>query len=177
MTPSLLDGERVLWEGVPTPGIRFRKADLMQSLFEILFTVVVIFWLQGILRANSPWPVKLIGVTFIANGLYGLAGRFFYEAYVRSHTRYLITNKRVLIVESAVFRKKKTSIDAPLLPAIQFEEHNDGTGSIYFGALSIWLPRQRWSRKRIPSFDFIDNPKHVYELVQNLRANRVASDK
>ena len=106
-------GEKLLWEGAPRAGLRFRASDLLLSGFGFFFFAFAVFWTYMATGAmDAPGGVGMIfplfGLPFLAVGFYLMVGRFFWNSYVRSKTRYALTDKRAIVASSAWGRKLKS---------------------------------------------------------------------
>ena len=106
-------GEKLLWEGAPAAGLRVRASDLPLSLFGLFFFGFAVFWTymaSGAMDMPGGFGIifPLFGTPFLAVGFYLLVGRFFWNSYVRSRTRYALTNKRAISACSAWGRKLKS---------------------------------------------------------------------
>jgi hypothetical protein len=119
------------------------------------------------------WFFKLWGLPFLAVGLYLIAGRFFYDAWVRNHSHYAVTNDRVLILRTSP-TPKLISRDIQSLPMFELTEHRDGTGTIVFDSEDVgysMLGRKRgfgmWAPAANANAQFfgIDDPRRVYQLI------------
>ena len=178
--PYLFQGERVLWSGQPMQGIAFNRSDIIAIPFSLMWGGFAIFWNVGVWTSfpndgtADDWFFKLWGLPFLAVGLYLIAGRFFYDAWVRKRSLYAVTNERVLILRSSG-SSKLTSRDIQLLPMLEITEGRDGTGTITFDSNDVGYSMFGWSRSFgawAPStttnaqFFRIDNPRRVYELIR-----------
>lgn len=174
---SLVPGEKVLWQGSPGSGIRFRRSDFFLIPFGLFFFGFSLFWETMALsftdRANNPPLMATIfpifGLPFICVGAYLVVGRFFWDSYRRKRSTYLLTNRRALI-ETIAFGRKVTSITLADLPAVSLEERADGCGSIVLGEdQQIGYGENRRTRSA-PRFDFIGDAQRVYRLVEEARS-------
>src|SRR5690242_4285178 len=117
----LFSGERILWSGRPKEGITFSRSDLLAVPFSLMWGGFAIYWNFGVWTSfpttgtADDWLFKLWGLPFLAVGLYLIAGRFFYDAWVRAHSYYAVTNERVLILRTSP-TSKLTSRDIQSLP-------------------------------------------------------------
>jgi hypothetical protein len=164
----LLGDERVLWSGRPAQGIRLTPADALLIPFSIVWCGFVAFWEATVIAVNAPLLFKLWGVPFILVGLYLLAGRFFIDAWLRDHTRYAVTNRRILITRSGRFAAL-VALDRDKLPMMEVQERRDGNGTITFGQAPPQLvigPARRPRTPTLPQFVAIDNVRHVFHLIQ-----------
>jgi hypothetical protein len=171
----LLPGEKLLWTGRPSGGLLLTSRDVFLIPFSFLWCGFVIFWILGAARTGGG-AFMLIGIAFLCVGLFFTLGRFVFDAWLRSGTRYGLTDRRVLILRTSP-STNFTSVALDRLPEVQFSERADGRGTIRFGqqqgsfgfsgrGLSTWTP----SLDPIPQFLAIPNAKQVFDLVQNAAA-------
>jgi hypothetical protein len=118
----LLDGERIAWSGRPAGGILFTGRDPFLIPFSLFWGGFAIFWEWMVLQApKAPVIMPLFGVPLVLVGLYFILGRFLVDAWLRSLTRYAVTNQRVLMLRLAPFSSfSAMAIDR--LPASSLEE-------------------------------------------------------
>ncbi|MDF9823035.1 hypothetical protein M2308_005835 [Rhizobium leguminosarum] len=100
-----------------------------------------------------------------------MAGRFFVDAAARARTEYVLTNRRVIIRRSGLFRHLSTN-QLELLPSISLEEGSRGRGTIKFGEppnrrMSGWTP----SLANEPQLLGIEDARHVYGLLETARSD------
>ena len=158
----------LLWVGRPAAGIRFTRADLFALPFSLMWCGFAIFWEALAFRSGAPFFFRLWGIPFVAIGLYMVGGRFFWDAYRRSKTRYGITFDSALIIHEG----GGGSIERVYLPAVQtvgLELSEDGSGTITFGegVRSGWLSAQPWGSPNgriVPAFYKVPDARGVYEL-------------
>ncbi len=165
----LLDGERIAWSGRPAGGILLTGRDLLLIPFSLLWGGFAIFWEWMVLRApKAPVIMPLFGVPLVLAGIYFILGRFFADAWLRSLTRYAVTNQRVLMLRLPPLSNfSAMAIDR--LPALSLEERSGGEGTIRFqgapayrgNGFAIMTPAL------VPSqFLAIPDARRVFELVQ-----------
>jgi hypothetical protein len=174
-------GEKVLWRGQPPSGLLvLRPQDLVLMPFFLVWTGFSLFWelmALGVVFAGGEdlagpgicFP--LFGLPFVAIGLYMLVGRFILDVPARRRTYYALTDRRVLIVSGL----RERSVNSLLLDKIENVEmliHRNGTGTIMFsGPRSTSMARGRYYSSGVnynsivPSFDHIQNPKAVYDMI------------
>jgi hypothetical protein len=175
----LFAGERILWSGHPKRGIVFSRSDLIAVPFSLMWGGFAIFWNAQVWTdlntgTANDWLFKLWGLPFLAIGLYLIVGRFFYDAWVRSHSYYAVTNERVLVLRTSP-TSKLTSREIPSLPMFELTDHWDGTGTIAFDSddagysmfgrrrgMGMWAPAASANAQ----FFHIKNPSRVYELIR-----------
>ena len=149
--PYLTAGECVLWRGKPQPGHLLTAQDVFMIPFSILWCGFAIFWESSVIISGAPFFFSLWGFPFVCAGLYFVFGRFFWTAYLRKHTAYVITNKKILRLR----RNKVDMLDGKNLPMIHVTVHKDGSGTISFE-----LPtRNSWN-----SFSFGNQQTSVFAL-------------
>ena len=103
----------------------------------------------------------------MAIGIYMIIGRFFYDAYRRSKTRYAVSNQRVLILYDGV-RPEIQSLDLRSLGEINLTFGRSGSGSIFFGHAPA-KPRGTFpgGDDGRPKFDMIDRAQTVHTLIRD----------
>lgn len=163
----LLRGETLMWTGQPRRGLMLRPADALLVPFSLLWGGFAIFWNVMVWRA-ADWFFRLWGLPFLVAGLWLIGGRFFSDAWLRAHTRYAVTDRRVLIRTSLL---PLQSLDRNRLPRLEMDEHKDGSVSLWFaerGSLFGWGRRRSlWSTAfdRTPHFERIAKGREVYDLL------------
>lgn len=165
-------GEKILWQGAPSGGLKLRASDIFQSLFGMFFLGFSIFWVVTATtmtgKSNAPGPVMLFplfGLPFVAVGAYLVFGRFFWKAYKRSKTRYALTDKRAIIATS-VFGRKLESYPIGSGTRLDFEPGDPAT---------IWFAEEerRGSKGRRYTvkhgFEYIPDGDEVYRLMRQVQ--------
>jgi hypothetical protein len=175
--PYLFNGERVIWSGQPKQGLALSARDTFLIPFSLMWGGFAIFWNAmvwlapfGTTAGNDPgWFLKLLGLPFLAIGLYLIVGRFFHDARIRKNLFYAVTDQRILILR----KSKITSLDIQRLPRLELSEHRDGTGTLAFegsnagawggmNGFSWWLP----ALSAATGFFRIADPRKIYELIR-----------
>ncbi|WP_269515414.1 hypothetical protein [Brevundimonas subvibrioides] len=170
-TGRLLPGEHIVWSGRPATGLLFTPRDAFLVPFSLLWCGFVIFWIIGVL-ASGGGPFALVGVAFLAFGLFFSAGRFALDATLRGNTTYALTDRRILISRTGPFSSFK-ALTLDRLPEAEISERSDGRGTVRFGqqqslmgfgqpGLSIWTP----ALDPTPQFLAIADARKVFDLVQ-----------
>ncbi|MEM9061070.1 MAG: aspartate carbamoyltransferase catalytic subunit [Pseudomonadota bacterium] len=174
--PYLDPGERILWEGQPAKGLRFRTSDLLLSGFGVIFLSFSLFWVfmasfavgdgGGFLGLIFP----LFGLPFVAVGVYLVFGRFIWDAYVRSRTRYALTDKRAIVATSAFGRSLKSW---PITgeTRLEFEPGDEAT---------IWFHEEerrgnkgrRYTVKK--GFEYVASGDELYRLMRSVQQDNSA---
>lgn len=167
---NLLAGEKILWQGVPGRGIRFRRMDFYLIPFGLFFFGFSLFWEWLATSGKSPGIFPIFGIPFILVGLYLVIGRFFWDAYSRARSAYTLTNQRA-IIQTMVFGSTLKSMTLADLPEVGLEERSDGSGTVILGRdTQIGFGENRYS-KPTPRFEFIPDAKRVYRLIEEARNN------
>ena len=118
----LRPGEELLWWDRPDPGLWFIREDLFLVPLGVLWCGVAVVTAVGFSRAGGPF-FAVLGVPFVAAGLYMAIGRFFYKHYRKKRTVYGITTQRALV---AVGAQPVLYADWPGLP-VTIRRSRDGT--------------------------------------------------
>ncbi|QOY89852.1 PH domain-containing protein [Paludibaculum fermentans] len=185
--PELADGEVVLWAGRPNPRIHLHKHDgflipfglIWGGLAGFIAWVAASAWLSQLNGATSPLPVVIVTSAFASMGQYLIWGRFLYAKRMKLRTHYAVTNQRVLAVQGFA-RRRMASAYIDKIHTVGLEEGPNQSGTLRFtdtppnwGIFSADNQWQGWnimSIGTIPVFVDIDELKHVYRLVLQLRA-------
>lgn len=171
LRPRLLPGERLLWAGQPRRGLRLRAADLYLIPFSLLWCGFVIVWLHGGRAAGAERLFLAPGIIMLAAGVYAVAGRFLWDAWLRSRLVYGVTDRRVLMLRTGAFPRLR-ALDLRYLPTLELEERRGGNGSIAFDVappgdfLSVEAHLDLApAASRIPRFIEIADVRSVYQLI------------
>ena len=125
----IVPGECILWKGKPGKGHLLTPQDAFMIPFSILWCGFAVFWEVSVIAGGAPFFFGIWGIPFILVGLYMVFGRFLHTAYLRKHTAYVITNKKII-------RKRGKRVDmlgAGNMPATHITPYADGSGNIRFG--------------------------------------------
>jgi Bacterial PH domain len=166
----LLQGEKIVWWGQPAQGLLLTSRDWLLIPFSLLWGGFAIFWEMSVLDTNGPIFMKLWGVPFVLAGLYLVAGRFLFDAWVRRRMCYAVTDKRVLILRSGPF-SKFSAIGLNQLQNVNLSERADGRGTIRFGAVAPSWADQGFSSRTpsldsTPQFIAIEDARRVFDHIQ-----------
>ncbi|MHB8691911.1 MAG: hypothetical protein ACYDHH_11745 [Solirubrobacteraceae bacterium] len=132
----------------------------------------------------APAFFPLFGLPFVAIGLYGLVGRFFYRAHRKRRTVFALTDRRVL---SLLRRPGGEALEAAFIstiPVLNTRVTHDGSGTLVFGS-APWLRGlyansglEFLTRQAGPTpISFYDVPDvaRVAAVVEQLRSDHTAS--
>ena len=181
LRPELTGSERLLWSGMPQPGVRWRSTDWFAMPFTLFWCYMVAFGTTGHdSHADQP-PLYLTpaGIPFVLIGFYMLVGRFFVDWYQRTRTYYGVTDQRV-IISGGLFNRQVKSLMLATLSDITLTERSNGSGTITFGpgsSSTSWFGRSSFrgmNNQQAPNFDLIENVRRVYALIREAQqANRM----
>jgi hypothetical protein len=176
ITPQLSDGEKLLWNGMPSDGVLFRPSDWFAIPFSLLWGGFAFFWEYMAVKGGAPFFFELFGVPFVAVGLYITVGRFFYDGWLRANTYYGLTDQRAIIVKD-LFSRSVQSVSLRVLDNVDFSPRGDGSGTITFGQPSnYWFGfGNRYGPPPPPAFEAIADASHVNSLVEEVLAKAQGS--
>ena len=175
---EMTHGEKLLWWGRPVQGLCLQRGDAFAIPFSLLWVGFGAFWLTVAYRGPL-WffifgavPISLVSVQV-------LIGRFVYDAYQRRHTRYGVSNNRVLIVRGERSRQV-TSLALKSLDEITFTESPNGGGllqfgrdkfQMFYGSRAIFTGWPRAGRDMAPQFRLAADARRVYDLICKAQAD------
>ncbi|MFK7945070.1 MAG: aspartate carbamoyltransferase catalytic subunit [Paracoccaceae bacterium] len=171
--PYLDRTEKVIWEGAPSSGLKFRAADLVQSFFGLFFLGFSIFWVVMASRITSGSSghegialfFPLFGLPFVAVGAYLVFGRFFWKSYLRSKTRYALTEKRAIVATNTLRRKLKSY---PIGPNTRLDYEPGAEATIWFAEEERQGSKgRRYTVKH--GFEYIPDGDNVYRLMRRIQ--------
>lgn len=170
-------GEIVRWNGRPQQGIVFRSSDLLMIPFSLLWCGFAFFWEYTVITQGSSTFMMIWGVPFVCVGLYFVFGRFLFDAFIRSKTRYALTDHRALIL-SGLSGNQLTEVDLRTVSEIRYQNEGGSKGTISFGPSSPQMIAARaWgSTSRLyPEFFRAESAAAAYKLIQAAKAPRNSS--
>ena len=171
-TNHLIKGEKIVWSGQQAQGLLLTGRDWLLIPFSLIWGGFAIFWETTVLAANGPTFMKLWGVPFVLIGLYLIAGRFLLDAWLRRRVHYAVTNKRVLISRTGLFRNF-SCLNLDQLPGLSLSESSGGRGTIRFGQQEPLGRRSGFSSSWTPALDpapqfiAIENARSVFDRIQS----------
>ena len=173
--------EALLWIGRPAQGVRFRMHDILLVPFTVLWAGFAFFWEISVLIAylksagqpdGMPVMFPIFGIPFCLVGLYLTLGRFLLDRARRRRTFYAVTDRRAIIT-SLLPRLSVKSYYPAGLDSLELTERGDGSGSITLAREQTpWYlrPNGPWLMPWHNRFEWIDNVREPYTLLQKLRA-------
>ena len=189
LQPELTPGETIHWAGMPNPSVIFHIEDWAMIPFSLLWGGFTIFWEAEAAgswsnkpAASHPWEFGMLwGAAFVLIGQYLIWGRFVVDAWLKRHTYYAVTNRRILFLQDG-FKRKSRAVYLDALSEIQQE--GSATGRIWLGPKGSMFggrnqPRQSLSAVNInaavPVLADIDDVDSVYHLIRDLREKRLVT--
>jgi hypothetical protein len=181
--PELTSGESILWAGQPNTSVIFHKEDVFLIPFSLFWGGFSIFWEAAVSgyrsfgqHSGARWPFGMVwGVPFVLAGQYLIWGRFVYAAWLKKHTHYAVTNRRVIVVQEG-WRRRMVSLFIDALPTLTKEGSSSGSGTLRFAqAEPFWSQRRGWGAwdgvtvGSVPAFVDVENVDSIYQLVSELR--------
>ncbi len=171
--PYLDPDERLLWEGTPRAGLRFKASDAFLSFFGAVFFGFSAFWIAmaGWLSGDDGAMgilFPLFGLPFLLVGAYLMAGRFFWDSYARSRTRYALTSKRGIIAKEALGRSLKSY---PIRDDTEIDYQPGPEAIIYFGKQVRRGKNGTYVTNH--GFEYIQGGDEVYRLIRAVQQNRI----
>ncbi len=154
-------GETVRWTGTPPHGLLLRRSDWLGIPFSLLWGGFAIFWETMVFAGGAPLVFRLWGVPFVAVGLYMIAGRFFWDAWVRARTRYAVTDRAAYIVIDGLGSTVRRYGGA-LLDGVRIERRTDGSGTLRFGDEPMW---GQWGGRNVSYA-----PRNAFEAIRDVDA-------
>lgn len=173
----LLPRERLLWAGAPEGGLLFTGYDVFLIPFSVVWCwMAVTFPLQTINR-EVPLIFLVVPILFVAVGLFFVFGRFLFDMWLRAHTSYAVTDRRILVLRKAPF-STFTAVALERLPELRLVGERGDIGTVRFGgAAPSWLAY--WSfgfflptLDPVPQFLKIRNARKVFDLVSQASERR-----
>jgi hypothetical protein len=185
---ELLPGETLLWAGQPSRKVIFHSTDWFSIPFSLLWGSFAIFWELGVTGSLKGWSngngsdglFVLWGVPFVLIGQYMIWGRFPYTSWKKGRTYYAVTNKRIIVLNTAPSRKV-TDRYFRSLDSVSISTRSDGIGTIEFSPTADfpsnwgWGVRSRRYRNQLDInlstaiFHDIRDARNVYQLIQMQR--------
>ncbi|ATX82985.1 PH domain-containing protein [Mariprofundus ferrinatatus] len=177
---ELEDGEQRLWSAQPRQGFLLHPSDAFMIPFSLIWGGFSIIWEYQVLVSDAPLLMALIGLPFVAIGLYLIAGRFYYDAKLREKTFYGITDRRIIIL-SGIRKKQAHYLAIGEIENLQKFENRDGSGSIVLGFEAITtayqsqmpIPGQMESTPRMNNLADVHTP---FGIIDRLRRTTSRAD-
>ena len=102
---TLEEGEIILWQGRPAPGISFTPVQVFATFFGFIFTSFALSWMVTAAKAGGFfWAFGLIHFTI---GLGVLLSPLLLPAYMRKKTWYTLSNRKAYIADMPILGGKR----------------------------------------------------------------------
>jgi hypothetical protein len=154
LRPYLQEGETLRWTGRPATGLRLSRHDPLLIPFSLVWLVFVGgFVLYGWTRQQHggfTGPYLAVATLFLPFGFYFALGRFYADAWARSHTVYGLTGERAIVLRRA---SGTTVLSHPLDGSAELSLAKDGSGDIDFGVVGARTRRERNRLSWTPALD------------------------
>ncbi len=112
----LAEGEHILWQGQPEPGIDWRAFFGPSILIGAFFTLFSMIWIgmsaSMISGSDVPFPFQLFplfGLPFLLVGPFMLGGHVIWDAFIRSQTWYSLSTRQAFVAQQVFGRRKLTA--------------------------------------------------------------------
>ncbi|MDJ0826402.1 MAG: hypothetical protein QNJ16_12930 [Rhodobacter sp.] len=171
MTPQadwsgvLRDGETVLWQGRPAPTLRFRIKSPVQAFQAVFFAGFGVAWIA--MTRPVPVPVWPFGLIFLGLGLYQAVGVQVWDAYLRRHTRYALTDRRAVIATRPPWGDRRLS-DYAIAGDTVLDFDGADPGTIWFAHRTRNFGRSGEERLSV-GFELIPEARKVYGLMRDVQ--------
>lgn len=167
---SLNEGEHVLWQSRPVPGLSLRPADLFQIASGLtLIGGAVIF---SIADLNSGWAGFLV-MAMVVLGLWSIFVPPLAGLIPRRYSFYALTNRRAFIGRDLPILGRSLKSWPIIGPTVRLEQitHGHGLGTVLFTTTAApWYARRR---QDVPvGFEYIADAPRVFALMSDLQRTK-----
>jgi hypothetical protein len=105
------DGETILWQGRPRPGLNFAPVQPMQIFMGLFFMGFSLFWMRQAAWITGSGPFgplsklfPLFGLPFFFIGAYNAGGYALWRGFLQGRTWYTLTDRRAFVATDVPFR-------------------------------------------------------------------------
>lgn len=130
----LEEGEHILWQGQPVPGIDWSQLFGPQTIVGAVFTGFSMFWMAAsammISTGDTPFPFNLFplfGLPFLLIGLFMLFGHVLLDAYVRRGTWYSVSTRQFFIARNIYGRKRLEAVRIANVSEVKLLDETPGS--------------------------------------------------
>lgn len=131
----LSPGEEIVWQGRPDGRVNVYSLKPMQIVMGVFFTGFALFWIYQASRITGHDDLPsfahlfpLFGIPFVLIGLRMLGGDMLWQAIVRRHTWYTLTNRRAFVATDIPLRGRALkSYDITPETDVEFDGRDPGT--------------------------------------------------
>ncbi|MFC2970404.1 hypothetical protein [Acidimangrovimonas pyrenivorans] len=159
-------GEKILWQGRPDGNLHVPRIEPARLLFGLVFLGFALFWTFGAARSATGDGVMgvvfpALGLPFVVVGANMAGGSFLWQAYLRRHSWYTLTDRHAFVATSVLGRRSLRSWRIDPATIVDFED--GALGSVYFTG-----SRQAQDRRR-GGFEYIAEAPRVLDLVRRVQ--------
>lgn len=149
----LAEGETILWQGQPAAGFAFRRGDLVS------FAIAGYF-----LYASLSRPEQTGGLTYVLGliSLMLLAEIFLLRPWSNRHMRYVLTNRRAIILRRCFGKTRQEDYPLADMTLISLARGSGATGSIGFAEALSWSTTRTI---RIIGFERLPDAASVHKMM------------
>jgi hypothetical protein len=168
--PHLINGEFIRWKGKPAEGNLFTSHDVYMIPLSIFWCGFAIFWETSVVVNGAPFFFWLFGAVFVCVGLYLVFGRFFWTAWIRKRTRYVITNMKIIRLRG----NRVDMMDGKNMPHMRTYVYRNGNGTIQFGAVphyyrgSVNLVGSSWTGNEVFQLENVAELAQVQQAIASM---------
>ncbi len=160
------EGETILWQGQPVPGVQLEFGSAFEPFFFLFFTGFSIFWM--VMASQAGGLFWTFGLLFFAVGSYNLVLQHFWKAFLRRNTYYTLTNRRAFIAERK-WNGIKTLESHPIHADTSFHLEDSGAhGSVVFKEIDTRNMNGQHIRKKV-GFLRIADPGAVMQKMRQIQ--------
>lgn len=163
--PYITSGESILWRGKPDKGNLLTHQDIFLIPFSIVWCGFAIFWELCVIQTGFT-PFILFGIPFVCVGLYLVVGRFFWTAWIRKRTAYVITNRKIIRARG----NRIDMIESRNMPPVRLEAYRNGNGTITIGYPNAYYRRNNLRSSPDPDFvlENVPNVARVQQIIAGM---------
>lgn len=159
--PYLAGGEYIIWQGRPEKGGLFTRQEMFMIPFSLVWCGFAIYWEITAVKSGAPLFFKAWGMMFVLMGLYLVFGRFFTQKRKLDRARYVITDKKIMLLQSG----KIEVLDRNTLPPLSLSVGKGGKGTINIGMVSVTRRNGTYSQQPAYQLRNIAEVSRVWELL------------
>jgi hypothetical protein len=160
--------EKIIWQGKPYSGLLLRGKSVPSLWFGWFFFVVASYGALNVwLKEDNPASFTAIfGVPFVVLGFHMAVSQYLWDAFVRRHTWYSLTNKRAIIATKLFGSGNLKSY--PILKETVLEIDQTAGGSLWFATT---IRTDADGDKFTAHFGFvgIEHPREVFSLMRKVQ--------
>jgi hypothetical protein len=149
---AIPDDEKIVWTAPAGGGILIRATDWFSFPVGVAVTGIAVFEEVQAVHGDAVMhfaqggtaPMILGWAAVAAFGLWLMTGRYIWDAYVRSQTRYFVTDRAAYVVTYGIAPRAARLCGAALAD-VRIERNEDGSGTIRFGRTQLPFSERRQS--------------------------------